>query len=72
MIKHFQADVEKCFVRFYCRTIRLCEAFAVLMFKYDIGQHRNAKWYFLCIPNAVERFGNKICLINGNFKIRRV
>ena len=37
MIKHFQIDIEKPFVKFHSRTIRLSKAFTVLMFKYDIS-----------------------------------
>ena len=62
MIKHFQIDVGKRFVNFRCRTISLCKAFTVFMYKYDISRYRNAKknyWYFLCLFVAVERFGNK-------------
>ena len=42
MIKQFQIDVEKLFVNFQCRTISLCKAFTVLIFKYDISEYRIA------------------------------
>ena len=50
MIKHFQIDVEKWFVNFYCFTIRFCKAFTVLIFKYDISENRNALKMVFSVP----------------------
>ena len=40
VIQHFQIDMEKRFVDFHCRTISLCLALTVLIFKYDISEYR--------------------------------
>mgnify|MGYP002803523137 CR=1 FL=1 len=61
MIKHFQIEVEKCFVSFHCRTINLYKAFTAFTFKYDVREYRNRiKMSSCAISMAEERSGNTI------------
>ena len=59
MNKHFQVDIEKRFVKFHSRTIRMSKAFTVFM-RHKRVQQRNKYAIFCAISVAVERFGNRI------------
>ena len=61
MIKHFQTDVEKRVVNFNCYTIRQ-----------TLIQKCNKNSIFCAFSFAIEHFGNKFLLINGNFGMRRL
>ena len=74
IIKHFQINVEKRFVNFYCHTISLCKAFKVLIFKYDVSEYRTyAIKIILSVPFLLRWnvFG-KILLPKRNFEYGRV